>query len=372
MYNLQIYKLPKNNNLDIFTQNTNININSPFQNHQLFTLGYHHFIERTRNSLSQRVDNFETKKEFYYIVNNFETTIPNYENDIYNLSKIYFKEEIISREFYKFWEICFLFDIFDDNNLNIMSLNDNGELQAIKAYREKFVEKNKKDKYYNKYKKDTLVDLIISNENINTENDFVLILIQQLIYILSCQKKNGNLVLKIGDTFTMPTIKIIYMLTTLYDECYIYKPFFSRPSDNEKYIICKKFEGKNTDKIISNLEKIYKSIDKNYITDIFLDLNLDTMDKIFQIFKFINIKLINYQQIIINDIIKYIKDNNYFGDKYHKYRNDQIEATTWWNSNFFPNSASLYKSNKDNLNKLLKTTTDKNNLEKDKFIGQLL
>ena len=31
MNNLQVYKLPKNNNIDIFTKNDNLVITSPFQ-----------------------------------------------------------------------------------------------------------------------------------------------------------------------------------------------------------------------------------------------------------------------------------------------------------------------------------------------------
>ena len=38
---------------------------------------------------------------------------------------------------------------------------------------------------------------------------------------------------------------------------------------------------------------------------------------------------------MINNIVTYIKDNNYFGDKYHSYRENQIKATEWWVETFF-------------------------------------
>jgi len=94
--------------------------------------------------------------------------------------------------------------------------------------------------------------------------------------------------------------------------------------------------------------------------------------ELYDTFKVINIKIVNQQQIVINDIVKYIKDNNYYGDKYHEYRNQQLEASQWWITNFLPPSNNLYKTNKDNFEKNIKSTIDKNNLEKDKFINQLV
>jgi len=372
-YNMQVYKLPKNNNLDIFTKSDKLVINSPYENYPLFTLGYHYFIGRTREAMSI-VDKLETKNEFYYVVNSFEPIVTNYDDSINNLIKTYLKQEIESREFYKFWEMCFLFDVIDGENLNILGLTgDEGELKAIKLYREKFLEKqSKKDKYFKEYKKDTKADLIIVNSKSNKENKFIEILIEQLINILNTQNKKGNLILKLCDTYTSSTIKIIYLLTALYKDCYIYKPFLSRPSENEKYIICKNFDGNNTNKIIANLETILKSVKTNYITDIFINIDHEMVKELYDTFKVINIKIVNQQQIVINDIVKYIKDNNYYGDKYHEYRNQQLEASQWWITNFLPPSNNLYKTNKDNFEKNIKSTIDKNNLEKDKFINQLV
>jgi len=369
---MQVYKLPKNNNLDIFTKTDNLVINSPYENHPLFTLGYHHFIGRTRDAMNI-VDKLETKNEFYYVVNSFEPIIANYDDNINHLAKIYLKEDVESREFYKFWEMCFLFDIIDGENMNIMVFKDYGELQAIKLYRQKFLEKqSKKDKFHKEYKKGTNADLIIINDISNKENVFVEILLQNLLNILNCQNKKGNLILKLVDTYTTSTIKIIYLLTTMYKECYLYKPFFSRPSDNEKYIICKNFDVSNTKDIVANLETIIKTIKTNYITDIFIDITHEMLQELYDTIKVINVKLVNQQQIVINDIVKYIKDNNYYGDKYHEYRNQQIKATNWWITNFLPPSNNLYKTNKDNFEKNLKSTIEKNNLEKEKFISQLI
>ena len=362
-YNIQVYELPKNDNLDIFNENNNLVINSNFENYPLFTLGYHYFIGRTRNAMTI-VDKLETKSEFYYVVNPFESIITNYDENINNLTNLYIKQDINTNEFYKFWEICFLFDIADETNINIMSYEDKGEIQAIKIYRKKFYEKqSKKDKYVKKEN----ADLIICNNNQIKENQLIEILLNQLINILTFQKKNGNLIIKIDDIYTTPTVKIIYLLTTLYEKCYIYKPFFSRTSDNEKFIICKNFNDLNTKNIIKNLNTILESSKNNYISDIFVNITPDLLYDLYNYIKFTNIKLVNQQQIMINDIVKYIKENNYFGNKYHEYRDKQIESTKWWIKNFYPPSVNLYEKNKDELEKLYKSSQEKLKSELEKF-----
>ena len=90
--------------------------------------------------------------------------------------------------------------------------------------------------------------------------------------------------------------------------------------------------------------------------------DIDIEQNILNVFKFINIKIVNNQQILINEIVKYIKENNYFGDKYHTYRNNQIESTKWWFNTFY----------EDNLNKIIEETIERNNLEIEKFSSVLI
>jgi hypothetical protein len=370
--NLLVYILPENKNIISFVETDNLVLTSPFENHPLFCLGYHQYINRTRENKIIETKKFETKKELFYVVNQFEVNIDNYEDSVNNISKIYLKQEIKSIEFYKLWEIFFIFNVVDKENQKILIINDNNEEQAVVLYRNKFFEKiSKKDKIYKKYELGIKADLIISHEKPQNENTFIEILIDQIKKIIETQQTNGNLILRVYDTFTLPTIKLLYLITSLYKRSYLYKPFFSRPSDSEKYIICKNFDGKNTTKIINCLEKILTLTQtNNFISDIFLDMNIpqDFLD----IFKFTNIKLVNQEQIIDNEIIKYIQGNNYFGDKYHEYKNYQIEATNWWKSIFYPPSNNLYIENKKKFNDLLDITTKKNNLEKEKFINQLV
>ena len=71
------------------------------------------------------------------------------------------------------------------------------------------------------------------------------------------------------------------LLQSFYEDVYIYKPYLSRPSNSERYIIAKKFkfkQDKNLSKKIIKLEDMLEkcnNIEKdNYIHDIFSEYNI--------------------------------------------------------------------------------------------------
>jgi hypothetical protein len=74
---------------------------------------------------------------------------------------------------------------------------------------------------------------------------------------------------------------------------------------------------------------------------------------------------------MINEIVKYIKENNYFGEKYHTQRDIQIKATKWWISSFLPPD-NLYNKSKEDLIKIMNTTLEKNKAEQMQFISSLI
>jgi len=419
MYPLLIFNLSKNDKSNKILESEELTLYSPFKSHPQFKLGYHHFIDRTREALNI-TKKLDTKNEFYFVVNEFETIIQDYDENIENLSKIYFNNDkiVFGRDFYKFWELLFIFNIIDKNTKTITNITNDASdcLDSIVYYSEKILnidsskfqinnvsinqekefqfDKNKQNQFLNKItKKDDYInpakfiktnkqsDIIIANsENIyssinSKEDESYKLLLGEILVILKSLNKNGNLILKVHDTFTSITIKIIYLLITLFDEIYIYKPLLSRLSDSEKYIICKKYRYDFTDKISKKLsemiEKMMKNIDSNeFLNDIFLDIEIP--NELENDFKFINTKLVNQQQILINEIVKYIKENNYFGDKFHESKNKQIEATKWWIKMFYPPSNNTYQTNKELIDKLIKTTIEKNNQEKEKFLSTFI
>jgi hypothetical protein len=123
------------------------------------------------------------------------------------------------------------------------------------------------------------------------------------------------------ETFTDITSKLLYVLTQFYKEVYITKPFTSRKSNSEKYVICKFFN--NDSKNVKNLEKVLKLAKKNK------DLNLISIFDTFIIndnFKNtiinFNTHLSNIQYKAVNETITFINNKNYYGDDYQTKRKD--------------------------------------------------
>jgi 23S rRNA U2552 (ribose-2'-O)-methylase RlmE/FtsJ len=449
MYNPFIFKLDqgKSDILDNAPSKENIILSSTI-NLPLSSLGFQHFLHRTKNAMAI-TNSFQSKGKLYYVVNPFEHTISNYEDSLKNLTKYYLniKEEtpdILSRAFYKLWEILFMFNLADKKDLTYAALAEGpgAFIQAVINYRMKlgpgvkndkifavtihpekgkfiemgkqfmgyydmkapgllnvhttFTEKEAKNhmgkdngditqvKTISLFKKDIeksgeYADLVTADggfdwedENYQEQEGYQLIL-GEIVAALRVQAKGGSFVLKIFETFTIPSIKLIYLLSSFYEETYLYKPFFSRTSNSEKYIVCKgfKYEQKSIDKKLKSLENILENMNSmKFVFDIYPDLEIphDYLDK----FKFINTKIANQQQIMINDIVSYIKENNYYGEKYHSYRENQIAATKWWVSSFYPPSNNLYEKNKDEVQKLMKTSMEKYAAEQAKFISQLV
>ena len=435
-----IFKLEKSDNkiLDRPIDKKDV-IMSPIINYPLLSLGYHYFIHRTKESM-ERTNQLESKNKFYYIVNPFEHTISNHEEDLTSNTKKFFKmkdndPKILSRAFYKMWEILMYFDIGSKKDLNYAALAEGpgSFLQAVLKFREKYNYDLKKDKYFgvtihpengnniemgkqflghyekvypslinihktvpletaNKYKGKSngditnvktislfkkeiskskkYSDLVTADggfnwddENFQEQEAYQLVL-GEGIAAIRVQNIKGSFVLKLFETFTIVSLKIIYLISSFYEESYICKPLFSRSSNSEKYLVCKGFkydqvkDAKLLDKKIKNLEDILSSITSDqYLQDIYPDLVLP--DSYIEDFKFINIMIANDQQIMINKIITYIDGNNYYGDEYHAYKNKSIDATKWWNDTFFVDKISV-----ENNMKYLKSITDYNNKEK--------
>lgn len=174
-----------------------------------------------------------------------------------------------------------------------------------------------------------------NNENLQEQEAYRLI-IGQIITALKAQKNEGDFVIKIFESYTTITIKLIEFLRSFYDKVYIYKPYTSRISNSEKYIICKKFNKKSFTSDISNkLDLLIKKLNDNeiyYIDDIFSNIKID--ESKINLYKNINTSLLNKQYVGINNILEFIHLDNYNGIEYNTYLKKQINASYFWNSLF--------------------------------------
>ncbi len=141
---------PKNNIFDTISDvRFSNNIDYP-----MFSYGFQHFLHQSKDKMKITKE-FDDKKKIYLIMNQFERHVDNYDDDIGHLSNAFFtknnRPEIISRGFYKLWEILMARDLIDDNNKNFVSLHlaegPGGFVQSTMYYRDLFSKNSKNDEY---------------------------------------------------------------------------------------------------------------------------------------------------------------------------------------------------------------------------------
>jgi len=452
MYDPVIFKLESGNSDFLEKSDTENILTSSTINIPVISLGFNNYFHRTKSAMSI-TKNLKSKNNFYFVVNPFEENIADHKDSLNNITKYYLnikddRPDILSRNFYKMWEMLYMFNLVDKKDITYAALSEGPGpfIQAVILFREKLGTGISNDKifsvqihsdkgkylemgkqfmgFYNKqapgliniqntsspsksnqlkgkstgditelktislFKKDIekskqYADLVTADGEIEwddpnfQEQEGYKLILGEIITALNVQAKDGNFVLKIFESYTIPTIKLLYILSSFYNETYIYKPYFSRMSDSERYVICKgfKYDPKKDstllNKRIKSLQKVLEEMNTlRFLYDIYPDLIIPQSFK--NKIKFININIANPQQIMINKIVKYIKENNYFGDNYHNYREEQIEATKWWVNIFYPPSKNLFDKNKEDLQKKVNTAIYKYNVEQEIFSNQLV
>ena len=393
----------------------------------LFSLGFHHYIHQNKSKM-EILKEFEKKKKVYLVMNKFERYVDNYPDDIGNYSEKFFdiggstgKPNILSRGFYKLWEILFMFDIIDLNKSDFVSSHlcegPGSFVQAVMFFRGRYAKKStKNDKYYavtlhpedegghvppleksfiEYYEKEKpkrfilhktyskqvaggskdkdngdLTDLKTillfggqmgkdkanfvtadggfdwSNENLQEQEAFRLIF-AQIVAALKIQAEGGNFVCKLFESFTDTSLKFLYILTQMYDQVYLVKPLMSRPSNSEKYAVCVGFRYKETDteykNVMKKLEDILSTLHKRQnenLVKLWSELILPNDFKLAMIY--CNTYIANKQYKSINEIVEFIKAQNYYGDVYQLRRQYQIDANKYWISMFFPDDKNAY------------------------------
>jgi 23S rRNA U2552 (ribose-2'-O)-methylase RlmE/FtsJ len=94
------------------------------------------------------------------------------------------------------------------------------------------------------------VDLITADGGFDEGDDFnnkeklhYNLIMYEIYYCLRMQAIGGTCMIKFFDMFTEPTMQMVYILCKYYTSVYIYKPLTSRPTNSEKYLVCKGFKG---------------------------------------------------------------------------------------------------------------------------------
>lgn len=313
--------------------------------HPQFSLGYHHFIWQSYELFKKAIDS-QKQKTFFNVINGFEMILTEQEkqDELYNIINTYIgiqKEQIETSVFLQMWEMCFVLNLFGTNNNVTININSGLE-NDIKLAIDSFVKKMMKKTSVSYVTKSQTCDLsIVSIDKYKTLLDQEsYCFVEMLKLVNTCLNKlnnGGKFILRLNDTFTIPTCKLIMLLNVLFNNSYIYKPYYSKPYESEKYLVCIGFSKKKYDTISKKLDKatnLTNKLSSQFVVDFMADIDL--VNSFATIMANINIILAGIQHKEKNKIMTYINSNDYFGDTYQESSQRQQECVEFFASNFFP------------------------------------
>jgi len=256
----------------------------------------------------------------------------NNENDIYNgITLIDDKNENIPG-----WKKSRDFLEVNKNVYIIKGADNTGNILNIKNF----------NYCYNRYKNS--IDFITADGGFDYSSNFnkqeilsINLILAQVIYAIALQKQGGTFILKVFDIFTQATIDILYILSSLYEKCYIIKPNTSRNANSEKYIVCKLFKLADASELINKLSTFFNMDTKKTIARV-LNINIPYL----YINKLEDINAILGQQQLENILYTlHLLDNNK-SDKLELIKKNNIQkCIQWCIKNSLPYNKNINQSN---------------------------
>jgi 23S rRNA U2552 (ribose-2'-O)-methylase RlmE/FtsJ len=169
----------------------------------------------------------------------------------------------------------------------------------------------------------------------NQERNCWKIILCEMVTAFLIQEKKGTLVCKVFDLFTIFSVQIIYILSFLYEDVYIFKPKTSRPANSEKYIVAKKFKG-IPKKILEFLVDLLQTWEKNGSISnqkIIID-HLEISKDFCEMMNHINQQIVKQQEESITKTLEYIqKSPDTFTNKNYNIQYDEHQkniAKEWF------------------------------------------
>lgn len=142
------------------------------------------------------------------------------------------------------------------------------------------------------------------------------LILNEILSAIWLQKKGGHFILKIFDMFTETSVHLLYLLNLCWEEVSIYKPMTSRPTNSEKYIICKGFkinESQRTHLVYSlkELSKTIKDYNCKYVSfKLFRDIPQEFIQKI----KNVNTELLESQSCFLEKAVQLCQDRDFLAN----------------------------------------------------------
>jgi len=111
----------------------------------------------------------------------------------------------------------------------------------------------------------------------NQERSSLKLMFAQVAYAIACQKTGGVFILKMFDTFTEGSVDILYILSRIYEQVYLFKPNTSRTANSEKYVICKNYRLQDNTRILHSMTEIIRAFKDNIIPTRFISSSIPYM-----------------------------------------------------------------------------------------------
>jgi len=168
------------------------------------------------------------------------------------------------------------------------------------------------------------------NDFNNKEQLHYFLILNEIYTGLKLQNIGGNFILKVFDIFTNTSIHLLYLLNLLYKNIYVYKPKTSRPTNSEKYIICKNFiSHPDINLILDSLKNLSHNLNNNNETKFYSKFKRFTLFKnipesFISKIKFMNESLLKIQCKYLQDAIK-LCQNTSFVEQYDKELQKSLE-----------------------------------------------
>jgi 23S rRNA U2552 (ribose-2'-O)-methylase RlmE/FtsJ len=152
------------------------------------------------------------------------------------------------------------------------------------------------------------------------------LILNEIYSAISMQQTNGHFILKVFDILTETSINLLYLLFQCYQEVYVYKPKTSRPTNSEKYIICKYFNLK--DDVKANYLNSLKKLSENIMSSKTKFVSFKLFDNISTSFldnvKTMNTYLLDKQCLHLENAIKLCNDQDFL-DNYESRLEESVE-----------------------------------------------
>lgn len=375
---LKLFPLPE---LDTEPLKSNFEMDmSEFPARQLFSTGFNYYLHQSYELFNDAIKKQEPKN-FFWVINNFEVLLTDQEKkyELINNIKLYLNitdtrhiQLVENRLFFHFWEINIIFRMIGNNtNINLLTKNDDKK-KIVELSINKYIERmndllklKNQISYTNKSFNVGILLLDNPKRLLDIESNYFKELLTNTFGLLKDLNDNGKLIIELDDIFTEPTIKYIYLLKSLFEKVAIYKPYYSRSTESNKYLVCENFNSKAFKKIYTKLEKsisIMNGLNNLFVSDFMNDIKIP--NKLLSVIRFINVYLSGIQHKQKNKIMAYINSENYFGNEYLDHLDKQLMATQYFMQKFLPidvnDNTNIVRDFKIEIDNNIKKMTDYN------------